>query len=309
MWDHRNCNHKYWYRPVFLSYPHMQRRIHSAGAETETLCEDKDGRQANTSSPNLIIITIGINHSRSKYEFVLARISTDKLKPFNWAGVLRMSNELKTFPRFDFPLAWWSEEGHKHHAIPPDWYYRGHVINIRSTGSQGWTCFEQNLSDVMTGILLWERVLHGKYYLLKWNSSFVLVYDTPLPLTTPPTHCVWVCVWVWFPVWHTLQAVLLEKIYDGGCLAFLSLQGRKSCEICVSNKRDQHVMFEQRKHATLRTETDGLGRVTREWKAALQYRALWEKVVLGDGVCVILGTEMVLCYILSMKECMEYKSH
>lgn len=46
-----------------------------------------------------------IHHVRGKYEFVLDVNHTDKLNPFNWAGVLKMSNELQTFPPFDFPLA------------------------------------------------------------------------------------------------------------------------------------------------------------------------------------------------------------
>ena len=79
------------------------------------------------------------------------------------------------------------------------------------------------------------------------------VYDalSLSPLHFHPTLCVCasacVHVCVWFPVWHTLQVVLWEKIYDGGCLVFLLLQGRKSCEICVSNKIDQHVVFKQHK--------------------------------------------------------------
>lgn len=53
--------------------------------------------------PNRIIITILINHSSAKYHF-WRWITFDKLIPFNWTGVLKMSNELKIFPKIDFPI-------------------------------------------------------------------------------------------------------------------------------------------------------------------------------------------------------------
>lgn len=64
-----------------------------------------------------------IDHVRGKYEFVLDVNHTDKLNPFNWAAVLKMSNELQTFPSFDFPLARRSEEEHAHHVAHCKWIY------------------------------------------------------------------------------------------------------------------------------------------------------------------------------------------
>lgn len=88
------------------------------GGEAETpLGKTKACCRANTFNPNLIGIMTTINHVGCKYEFVLDMNHTDKLNPFNWAGVLKMSNELQTLPPFDFPLACRSEEERSHHAV------------------------------------------------------------------------------------------------------------------------------------------------------------------------------------------------
>lgn len=76
----------------------------------------------------------------------------------------------------------------------------------------------------------------------------ICAHDIRFCLSLFSSHRVCVCVILCVhAVFHTLQVVLWKKIYDGGCLVFLSLQGRKSCEIRVSNKRKQRAVLQLHK--------------------------------------------------------------
>lgn len=105
----------------------------------EALCEDRDGCHVNLFRPNVIIITWWWSSSITvevNMNLCWERIATDKLNPFNWPGLPKMSNELRTLPRFDFPLALWREEGRRQPLVID--------ITVDKWGGTGWKTKKQN---------------------------------------------------------------------------------------------------------------------------------------------------------------------
>lgn len=136
----------------------------------------------------------------------------------------------------------------------------------------------------------------GKY-LLKRKSSFVcMIYSAVFSLlfkTHPPSVYVCVCD---FLCGALSRFCTQRKFTTRGCLVFLSLQGRKSCEICVCNKkRPSYVLMTQRAtHTKLRTRGDLTCTTRVKERRTVWIGREWQHWV--DEVGVILGTEWTLLH-------------